>query len=105
MTSHPTVQRAVDAANAGDLDGFLDTFAGDGAVDDWGRVFRGRQAITSWSDQEFIGVQVELAVTGVEQKGDTYTVAAQVGGKGFNGPSHFAFTLDGDRVTLMRITG
>jgi uncharacterized protein (TIGR02246 family) len=100
------VQRAIDAANSGDTDGFLDCFTPDGAVDDWGRVFRGREAIRSWSDAEFIGVRVTLAPTGVTTSGDaTVTISAQVGGDGFNGPSHFTFTLSGDQISLMGITG
>ena len=31
-------------------------------------------------------------------------VRADVGGKGFNGPSRFTFALDGDKVRKMRIT-
>lgn len=104
-TLPPVVQQAIDTANAGDVDAFLALFADDGAVDDWGRVFRGHQAIRSWSDKEFIGVRVSLEVTGARRSGATTTVSAQVGGDGFNGPSHFAFTVDGDRVTSMRITG
>jgi hypothetical protein len=105
MTTHPAVQRAVDAANAGDTEGFLDSFTDEGAVDDWGREFRGREAIRSWSDEEFIGVDVSLAVTAVRRTGATVTVSADVGGRGFNGPSDFTFTVSGDRVSLMRITG
>jgi hypothetical protein len=30
-------------------------------------------------------------------------VNAEVGGRGFNGPSHFSFRLDGDRVSRMTI--
>ena len=30
-------------------------------------------------------------------------VSAQVGGNGFNGPSHFAFRVSGDRVSRMTI--
>lgn len=104
MSTPPAVQRAIDAANAGDLDGFLDSFTDQGAVDDWGRLFRGRDAIRGWSDKEFIGTQVSLDVTDVQQRGDTVTVTATVGGNGFNGPSHFAFTVSDDRVALMRIT-
>jgi hypothetical protein len=48
---------------------------------------------------------VTLEVTGVRTEGDTTTVSAQVGGNGFNGPSDFAFTVAGDRIALMRITG
>ncbi|PRX96774.1 nuclear transport factor 2 family protein [Allonocardiopsis opalescens] len=99
------VERALAAANGGDTDGFLAAFAPGGAVDDWGRVFRGPAEIRRWSDAEFIGKRVSLEVTGVRSEGGTTTVSAQVGGDGFNGPSDFAFTLDGDRVSLMRITG
>ncbi len=99
------VERALRAANDGDTDGFLAAFAEDGAVDDWGREFRGPAAIRGWSDAEFIGKQVTLEVTGARSQGPTTTVSTQVGGKGFNGPSDFAFTVEGDRIALMRITG
>ncbi|HET6938208.1 MAG TPA: nuclear transport factor 2 family protein [Nocardioides sp.] len=100
------VQNALDAANAGDTEAFLDAFVdGEGAVDDWGRVFRGRDRIREWSDAEFIGKAVTLDVTGVRTDAATVVVSAQVGGNGFNGPSDFAFDVDGDRVSLMRITG
>jgi len=97
------VAAAVAAANANDADAFLAAFTPDGVVDDWGREFRGPEAIRGWSDREFIGVQVSLDVTGVEQRGDETVVTAQVGGSGFNGPSHFAFRTAGDRVERMTI--
>jgi hypothetical protein len=109
MTTPPPlplpVAAALEAASAGATEDFLASFAPDGAVDDWGRVFRGPDAIREWSDAEFIGKQVTLRVTGSRTEGDTTTVSAEVGGKGFNGPSDFAFTVQGDHVTLMRITG
>ncbi len=100
------VQSALDAANAGDVEAFLDAFVSDeGAVDDWGRVFRGRDAIRGWSDSEFIGKQVTLEVTGVRTDGATTVVSAKVGGNGFNGPSDFAFEITGDKVSRMTISG
>ena len=100
------MQTALDAANGGDTEAFLDAFVdGEGAVDDWGRVFRGRDRIREWSDAEFIGQQVSLDVTGVRSEGAATVVSAQVGGDGFNGPSDFAFEISGDKVALMRITG
>ncbi|GAA5193918.1 hypothetical protein GCM10023322_57000 [Rugosimonospora acidiphila] len=96
-------QALIDAANRGDLEGFLDAFTDHGVVDDWGREFRGRSAIRGWSDGEFIGVRVSLEVTGVTGGGDEYTVTAQVGGDGFNGPSHFSFRISGSHVTRMTI--
>ncbi|WP_035795019.1 nuclear transport factor 2 family protein [Kitasatospora mediocidica] len=108
MTS-PTVPHPLDrllaAVNAGELDAFLDFFTDDGVVDDWGREFRGRAAIQGWSDREFLGSAVTLKVTGVAQNGAEVVVSTEVGGNGFNGPSDFAFQVDGDRVRRMRITG
>jgi hypothetical protein len=97
------VAALLDAANDHDVDAFLAAFTADGVVDDWGREFRGADAIRGWSDKEFIGVAVKLDVTGVEAHGAETVVTAQVGGDGFNGPSHFAFTVDGDRVSRMTI--
>ncbi|HEY3016448.1 MAG TPA: nuclear transport factor 2 family protein [Nocardioides sp.] len=106
MTAVPApVQSALDAANSGDTEAFVAAFATDGVVDDWGREFRGHRDIETWTDAEFIGMQVTLQVTGIRQNGDTTVVSTQVGGKGFNGPSDFAFTVEGDLISLMRITG
>ena len=99
------VAAALEAASAGNTEDFLATFGEDGAVDDWGRVFRGRDAVREWSDAEFIGKKVTLRVTGTRTDGDVTTVSTQVGGDGFNGPSDFAFTVTDGRVALMRITG
>ena len=95
---------ALAAANAGDTDAFLDCFTEAGFVDDWGRRFAGREAIRTWSDAEFIGMNVSLKLTGQTTDGDTTTVAAQVGGDGFNGPSHFAFQISDDLLHSMTIT-
>ena len=97
------VQRLLDAATGHDTDAFLASFTDDGAVDDWGREFSGAEAIRGWSDQEFIGVDVTLDVTGVTTSGADTTIAAQVGGRGFNGPSHFTFAVRDGRVSRMTI--
>lgn len=105
ITLPAPVRRALTAANAGDIDAFLATFTATGAVNDWGREFRGRDAIRGWSDNEFIGKQITLDVTGIRQAGNTVIVSAQVGGNGFTGPSDFTFTVTGDHLDLMLITG
>lgn len=102
-TIPPPVQALLDAANANDDAAFLAAFSDDGVVDDWGREFHGAAAIGGWSDGEFIGVAVSLAVTAVEQQGEETVVTAEVGGRGFNGPSHFSFRVAGDRVARMTI--
>ncbi len=97
------VSAILDAAGAGDQDAFVAAFTPDGVVDDWGREFAGPDAIRGWSEREFIGVRVQLAVLDVRVEGDDTTITAQVGGDGFNGQSHFTFRVDGDRVARMTI--
>jgi hypothetical protein len=104
MTELPApVAALIDAANANDSEAFLGSLTADAVVDDWGREFRGPDAIRGWSDKEFIGVAVTLEVTDVERREDETTVTATVGGQGFNGPSHFTFRVSGDRVARMTI--
>ena len=97
------VARLLDAANGHDTDAFLAGFSDDGVVDDWGREFEGSDAIRGWSDEEFIGVDVTLTVTGITSAGDETTVGAEVGGNGFNGPSHFTFKVRDGLVSRMTI--
>jgi hypothetical protein len=105
MTQLPApAQAAIDAANAGDIEKFLALFEARGTVDDWGRTFTGPAEIRSWSDAEFIGKRVSLAVESAETSADgAVTVLATVGGDGFNGPSHFTFRLDRDAIISMTI--
>jgi hypothetical protein len=100
----PAVVRAIiDAANRGDTTTFLACFTPDGTVDDWGREFRAAPAITGWSEKEFIGARATLEVLNIETSDDDVTVTAQVGGDGFNGPSHFTFHVEHDLVSRMTI--
>lgn len=103
-TAVPTpVQNLLDAVNHGDTEAFLECFTPDGVVDDWGREFRGADAVRAWSDAEFIGVEVALIVVEVEVDVHRVTLVAQVGGEGFTGPSTFTFLHDGSRITRMSI--
>jgi hypothetical protein len=98
-----SVQRAIAAANAGDTETFLACFEATGSVDDWGRVFVGPDEIRRWSDKEFIGVNVSLDVREFVTKEDSAVVAAEVGGSGFRGTSHFTFFAPGTLVRSMEI--
>src|SRR3954471_24255873 len=81
------VARLLTAANAHDTDAFLASFTDDGVVDDWGREFAGAEAIKQWSDKEFIGVDVTLAVTDVTTDGDATTVTADVAAAATTAPA------------------
>jgi hypothetical protein len=104
MVSIPAaVTRLHNAAKTNDTERFLAAFAEDGVVDDWGREFAGTDAIRGCSDREFIGKYVTLEIRSVERDGEAAVVTTEVRGDGFNGPSHFTFLVDGDRVSRMTI--
>jgi hypothetical protein len=98
------VRRVLAAVDALDAAAFVEAFAPDGFVDDWGRQFLGPERIRSWSDSEFIGKKVTFTSTQVSTPGNPVTVATQVGGDGFNGPSHFTFDVQDDQIASMTIT-
>ena len=98
------VQRIIEATNAGDAAAFVAAFTDEGVVDDWGRVFRGREEIARWDGAENTGVRSSFTVQEVAVDGDTVTARLAVGGGCFNGTSTFTFDVEGDRVRSMRIT-
>ena len=98
------VRRVLTAVDDLDADAFVAAFAADGFVDDWGRQFRGPEQLRSWSDGEFIGKRVTFTSTEVSTPGNPVTIATQVGGDGFNGPSHFTFDVQDDQLASMTIT-
>ena len=88
----------------GDTPAFLDMFTERGSVNDWGHRYVGRDAIKTWSDREFLGVHMTLAVDKAVDVDGRITITGQVGGGGFNGPSTFVLVTEGDRLREMLIT-
>jgi ketosteroid isomerase-like protein len=102
----PAIRQLFDATNRGDSEAFLDAFAPDGVVDDWGRTFSGREAIAGWNASENIGVNSHIETTGVERDGDAIKVGVAVSGDGYNGGGAFTFTLAADgKIARRVITG
>ncbi|HEY4369623.1 MAG TPA: nuclear transport factor 2 family protein [Steroidobacteraceae bacterium] len=104
MPTPAVINAFVNAVNAGDTEAFLALFAADGAVDDWGSRYVGREQIRTWSDRELIGANATLKIRSSQQHGNAASVLVEVGGDGFKGPSRFAFTLNGELVREMKIT-
>ena len=95
----------IDSVNGGDTMAFLDSFTPNGVVDDWGRRFTDREAIRAWSDAEFIGADGRMTVTKVANDGNTSVVTADWRSKHANGLSRFVFTLAGEKIARMEISG
>ena len=101
----PAIRQMIDATNSADDAAFLDAFAEDATIDDWGRTFTGRDEIAGWNDRENIGVHSHIEATSAERRGEEIVVGVQVTGEGYNGGGAFTFTLAGDRIARMVITG
>lgn len=92
------------AVNGHDEDAFLACFATDGFVDDWGRIFRGREAIDGWSRAELIGADGTLSVESAETTASgSVVVVGDWRSTHANGPSRFEFAVAGEQVASMTI--
>ena len=89
------VRRLLDAVHRGDADAFAGLFGTDGVVDDWGRLFTGRDQVRGWSDREFIGLNGRLTIHRIMQPPPVLIVTIGTDG-GYNGPSTLTFTLSPD---------
>jgi ketosteroid isomerase-like protein len=101
----PAIRQMFDATNRGDSAAFLDAFADDATLVDWGRTFTGKDEIAGWDANENIGVDSHIDVTGVSRDGDSIVVGVQVSGNGYNGGGAFTFEVAGGRIASMRISG
>jgi hypothetical protein len=101
----PAIRAMFDATNAEDSTAFVDAFAEDAVLVDWGRTFTGHDEIATWNANENIGVHSRIGVTGVERDGERTTVGVTVSGEGYNGGGAFVFETAGGMITRMEITG
>jgi SnoaL-like domain len=103
VTVPEPVASFIATVNAHDEAGFLDAFTADGSVDDWGRLFTGRDEITAWSGKEFVGAQGVLTPEEVTVDGSRVTVVGDWRSNHANGRSSFAFDVDGEKISRMTI--
>ncbi|TDZ45783.1 YybH family protein [Mycobacteroides franklinii] len=93
----------LDAVNRHDEAALLDSFSPDGFVDDWGRVFTGREAIKGWSDKQLIGAGGTISPEKVRYNGDAVIVTGDYRSERVNGLFAFTFRRDGDKLASVKI--
>jgi hypothetical protein len=103
MDAPPAVMRMVEATNAADSAAFVNVFAEDAYLEDWGRKFHGRAGVAQWNESDNIGRQSHFEVRSVRAEGNGQVVTLEVSGGGFNGVSDFYFEVDGDVIRSMVI--
>ncbi|GAA5152470.1 hypothetical protein GCM10023321_21220 [Pseudonocardia eucalypti] len=102
----PAALRAfIDATNSGDSDAFLDAFTEDAVLDDWGRVFHGRDGVASWNRTDNIGKRSHFELVGLERTDDPDRVVAtlKVTGDGYNGTGPMTFEFRDARIARLVI--
>ncbi len=97
------IRTMIDATNRADSQAFLSAFSDDAVLVDWGRTFQGKSEIARWNDDENIGTQNHIRVTGVERAGKSITVNVDVSGSGYNGSGSMIFEVEGDAITKLVI--
>jgi hypothetical protein len=95
----------IDATNREDSAAFLDAFADDAVINDWGREFTGKAEIATWNNNENIGVNSRIEATSATRSGDETTVGVTVSGNGYNGGGSMVFTTSGGRIQRLMIVG
>lgn len=101
----PAIQQFIDATNAADDAAFLDAFSKESVLEDWGRVFVGRDGIAAWNRSDNIGVRSQFRVLAVDShpEAGTYVVTVRVSGDGYNGTSPIEFLLRADKIARLII--
>ena len=97
------VRSFIETVNRHDDAGVLDAFSTEGVVDDWGRIFAGRDAIKQWSDKEFMGSQGTLSPEEVDVDDTTITVVGDWRSNHANGRSKFIFEVAAGKLSKMTI--
>lgn len=100
----PPIQAMLDATNRGDSEALLAAFEHDAVLVDWGRTFTGKKAIARWNDDENMGTQNRIDVTGVERSADGVAVSVSVTGTGYNGQGTLTFQLGARGIRRLVIT-
>jgi ketosteroid isomerase-like protein len=98
------VRAMIEATNRGDSAALVAAFAPDAVLVDFGRTFTGREEIARWNDNENIGTNNRLRITGVTRSDAEVRVAITVTGDGYNGSGVLAFAADETSIRRLVIT-
>jgi ketosteroid isomerase-like protein len=100
------IQAYLDADRSRDDKAIIDAFARDAVVKDEGRSYAGHQAIGAWWRETKEKYQTVMEPLEMNEEGGVTTVTIKVTGRFPGSPAliHFAFRLDGARITNLEIT-
>lgn len=97
------IKAVISATNRGDHQGFVDAFAKDGSVNDWGHLHAGRGDLAKWDKAENTGVGAQLRVTGVSRIAGEVLVLLEVTINGESNTGTWSFRVAGPKVASLEI--
>jgi hypothetical protein len=100
------LQAFIDTTNGGDSAAFVALFTEDAVLDDWGRVFHGRDGVASWNRTDNIGKQAHFDLVGIEETDvpDRLVATLTVSGGGFNGTGPMTFEFRDGHIARLVIS-
>lgn len=103
VTIPAAIRSLVDAINSADTEAFVEAFAPDGLVDDWGRVLRGPEGVRSWAQSDAIGAGARMTVLEASTAGDVTEMRFSWESRVFNGESRAVVAVVDGKVVSFRI--
>ncbi len=106
MTDIPPIVAALrDATNRQDWPAFIGLFQDDAVVNDWGSVYRGKDAIKGWSDREMIGAKGTLTIVRIiRENAGVIVFDTDWKSNFFTGPGRFTLTVRDGKIAELRIS-
>ncbi len=99
----PPIKAVIDATNRGDGRAFVDVFAKDATITDWGETHAGRKEITAWDREQNTGAGTRLKITGVSRLGGEVLVLLTITRGETTETGTWAFRTKGQQVVSLDI--
>lgn len=99
----PPIKAVIDATNRGDGQGFVNGFAKDATLSDWGELHTGRREIGAWDKAHNTGRRAKLEVTGVSRVAGEVLVLLRVTRDDETEPATWGFRVTGRTVASLDI--
>lgn len=97
------VRAFVEAINAADTEAFVEVFAPEGFVNDWGTRYAGHEGVRRWAGSDAIGAGARMTLLSATTEGDTTTVRFDWRSRVFNGESTGIFVSRDGRLVSFTI--
>ncbi|KGH98629.1 hypothetical protein [Oenococcus oeni] len=98
------INQFVEYTNSENSKDFINLFAEEAILNDWGRIFKGRNSISEWNKNENIGKKSRFQILDSHETAvNNWMVQIKVNGNGFNGTGPMEFKISDNHILSIRI--